>query len=156
MTGPGSPSILAGESTCNERVGVGHCPSVGGSRMLDERGDIISSWLVQLLIVMALIGLVGYEALSIAVTTLTLDGDAEQVADAAADAYGRGQDIDTARAAADEEAGRRDTEVVDLVVDDDVVFVTVSQNTPTVLVHRIPGLEGTAEVAVTRRSRWGP
>ncbi len=156
MTGPGSPNILAGESTCSERVRMGHCPNVGGSRVLDERGDIISSWLVQLLLVMAVVGLVGYEGLSIAITTLTLDGDAEQVADAAADAYERAQDTDDARAAADDEAGRRGAEVVDLVVDDDVIFVTVSKDTPTVLVHRIPGLEGTAEVAATRRSRWGP
>lgn len=124
--------------------------------MLDERGDIISSWLVQLLVVMALVGLVGYEMLSIAITTLTLDGDAEQVADAAADAYERDQDTDAARRAATDEAGRRGTEVIDLAVEDDVVFVTVSKATPTVLVHRIPGLEGTAEVAATRRSRWGP
>lgn len=124
--------------------------------MLDERGDIISSWLVQLLLVMAVVGLVGYEVLSIAITTLTLDGDAEQVADAAADAYERDQDTDDARTAADTEAERRGAEVIDLAVDDDVIFVTVSKDTPTVLVHRIPGLEGTAEVAATRRSRWGP
>lgn len=124
--------------------------------MLDERGDIISSWLVQLLLVMSLVGLVGYEMLSIAITTLTLDGDAEQVADAAADAYERGQDTESAREAAAEEAARRGTEVLDLVVEGDVVLVTVSKETPTVLVHRIPGLEGTSEVAATRRSRWGP
>lgn len=156
MTGSGSPIILAGESTCSERVRMGHCPSVGGSRVLDERGDIISSWLVQLLLVMAVVGLVGYEALSIAITTLTLDGDAEQVADAAADAYERDQDTDDAREAANAEADRRGAEVIDLAVEDDVIFVTVSKDTPTVLVHRIPGLEGTAEVAATRRSRWGP
>lgn len=122
----------------------------------DERGDIISSWLVQLLLVMAVIGLLGYELLSIAITTLTLDGDAEQVADAAADAYERGQDPDDAREAADAEATRRDATVTDLVVDEDQVVVTVSKATPTVVVHRIPGLEGTADVAATRRSRWGP
>lgn len=156
MTGPGSSSILASESSCSDDVFMGHCPSVGGSRVRDERGDIISSWLVQLLIVMALVGLVGYEMLSIAITTLTLDGDAEQVADAAADAYEGGQDTEVALDAATQEAERRGTKVLDLVVDGDVVFVTVTKETPTILVHRIPGLEGTAEVAATRRSRWGP
>lgn len=156
MTAPGSPSIGAGESTCSERVRMGHCPSVGGSRVLDERGDIISSWLVQLLLVMSLVGLVGYEVLSIAITALALDGDAEQVADAAADVYGRDQDPDAARAAADEEAADRGAEVVDVVVEDEVVFVTISKDAPTLLVHRIPGLEGATDVAATRRSRWGP
>lgn len=123
--------------------------------MRDERGDIISSWLVQLLLIMAVLGLVGYEALSIAITTLTLDGDAEQVADAAADAYGRDRDRDTALQAALDEAERRGAGVTDLVVQDDVVVVTVTKDAPTVLVHRIPGLEGTGDVASTRRSRWG-
>jgi hypothetical protein len=122
----------------------------------DERGDIITGWLVQLLLVMAVVGLFGYELLSIAITTLTLDGDAEQVADAAAFGYERHEDLDEALAAAEEEATRRGSTVVDLVVEDEQVEVTVSKSTPTLLVHRIPGLEGTADVAATRRSRWGP
>lgn len=156
MSASGSPSISAGESTCSEGVRMGHCPLVGGSRVLDERGDIISSWLVQLLVVMAFVGLVGYELLSIALTALTLDGDAEQVADAAASVYERAEDADATRAAADEEADSRGAEVLDIVVEEDVVYVTVSKHAPTVLVHRIPGLEGAADVAATRRSRWGP
>lgn len=124
--------------------------------MHDERGDIITSWLVQLLLLMAVVGLFGYELLSIAITTLTLDGDAEQVADAAADAYEGDRDTDDAMEAAIEEAERRGAEVAQLVVEDDRVVVTVTKDTPTLVVHRIPGLEGTADVAATRRSRWGP
>lgn len=126
------------------------------ARVRDERGDIISSWLIQLLLIMAVVGLFGYELLSIAITTLTLDGDAEQVADAAADAYERNQSEPEAREAADAEADRRGTTVLELVVEDDAVEITVTKPTPTLLVHRIPGLEGTADVAATRRSRWGP
>lgn len=124
--------------------------------MRDERGDIITSWLAQLLVVMAVVGLVGYEVLSIAITTLTLDGDAEQVADAAADAYERDESRDVALEAAEAEAERRGAVVVDLVVEEERVSVTVSKETPTLVVHRIPGLEGTADVAATRRSRWDP
>lgn len=122
--------------------------------MHDERGDIIGSWLVQLLVVMSLVGLVGYELLSIAITSVTLDGDAEQIADAAADAYGRDQDDDEALAAAQAEADQRGATVSDLAVDDDVVVVTVTKPTPTLVIHRIPGLQGTADVSATRRSRW--
>lgn len=126
-----------------------------GPHVRDERGDIISSWLVQLLLIMAVVGLVGYELLSIAITTLTLDGDAEQVADAAADAYERDRREDDALEAAEAEAERRGASVVDLVIGQDAVEVTVSKATPTLVVHRIPGLEGTADVAATRRSGWG-
>ena len=127
-----------------------------GPRVRDERGDIITGWLGQLLLVMAVVGLFGYELLSIAITTLTLDGDAEQVADAAADAYERDQSEQQALEAAEAEAERRGAEVTELVVEGDSVEITVTKDTPTLLVHRIPGLEGTADVAATRRSRWGP
>lgn len=130
--------------------------SDGGARVHDERGDIIMGWLGQLLVVMAVIGLLGYELLSIAITTLTLDGDAEQVVDAAADAYDRAESHDDALEAAQAEAEQRGAEVLDLVVGPDQLVVTVSKDTPTLFVHRIPGLEGTADVAATRRSRWGP
>lgn len=125
--------------------------------MHDERGDIISGWLMQLLLFMAVVGLFGYELLSIAITSLTLDGDVEQVADAAADAYGSTEDVDAALEAARAEAERRNTSVVDLTVDEQaqVVVVTVVKETPTLFVHRIPGLEGTKDVAATRRSGYG-
>lgn len=126
-----------------------------GSRVRDERGDIISGWLVQLLLIMAVVGLFGYELLSIAITTLTLDGDAEQVADAASDAYDRAQSLEDSEEAAAEEAERRGAEVVDVILDGDWIEVTVTKETPTLVVHRIPGLEGTRDVAATRRSRWG-
>lgn len=124
--------------------------------MRDEQGDIISSWLVQLLLVMAIIGLFGYELLSIAITSLALDGHAEEVADAAADAYGRNQSDRAALEAAEQEAALHEASISDLVAGLDAVEVTVSRPTSTLFVHRIPGLEGTADVAVTRSSRWGP
>ena len=132
------------------------CTGDRGTRVHDERGDIITGWLAQLLVVMAVVGLLGYELLSIAITTLTLDGDAEQVVDAAADAYDGSQSSDDALEAAEAEAEQRGAEVVDLVVEQDQLVVTVTRRTPTLFVHRIPGLEGTADVAATRRSRWGP
>lgn len=124
--------------------------------MQDERGDIIGSWLVQLLLVMAVVGLVGYELLTVAVTALTLDGTADEVADAAAEAYEDTEDEDDALAAAEQEADETRTEVVELTVEDDWLHVTIVRPTSTLFVHRVPGLDGLADVAITRRSRWGP
>lgn len=123
--------------------------------MNNQWGDIISGWLIQLLLFMAVVGLFGYELLAIAIPTLTLDGAAEQIADAAADAYGRDQDLDAATEAAEREAASRDATVVDVTADEQVVVVTVTRPTNTVIVHRIPGLDGMADVARTTRSRWG-
>ena len=127
-----------------------------GLRVRDERGDIIGSWLVQLLIVMAVIGVLGYELLSIAIGSLTVDGDAEEVVDAAADAYARHESSADALEAAEAEAEGRGARVTELEVDGDELGVTVSRDTATLFVHRIPGLEGTADVSATRHSRWGP
>ncbi len=127
-----------------------------GAGVRGERGDIITGWLAQLLVVMAVVGLFGYELLAVAITTLTLDGDAEQVADVAADTYDSTSSESSALEAAQAEAESRGAEVVDLVVQEDAVEVTVTKETPTLIVHRIPGLEGLADVAATRRSRWGP
>ena len=124
--------------------------------MQDERGDIIGSWLVQLLLVMAVVGLVGYELLTVAVTALTLDGTADEVADAAAEAYEDSEDEEAALAAAEQEADETTTEVVALTVEDDWLHLTIVRPTSTLFVHRIPGLDGLADVAITRRSRWRP
>lgn len=124
--------------------------------MQDERGDIISSWLVQLLVIMAVVGLVGYEFLTLSITSLTLDGDAKQVVDAAADAYERDQDEDDALAAAQQEAEERGAGVFEMTVEDDVIEVTVTKPTGTLVIHRVPGLDNLDEVAMTRRSRWDP
>ena len=127
-----------------------------GRHVRGERGDIITGWLAQLLVVMAVVGLVGYEALAVAIPALTLDGDAEEVADAAADAYESTSSEASALEAAEAEAETRDAEVVDLVIEEDGVEVTVSRPTATLFIHRIPGLEGTADVAATTRSRFRP
>lgn len=124
--------------------------------MQDERGDIIGSWLVQLLLIMGVVSLIGYELLTVGVTALTLDGTGDDVADAAADAYEDGQDEDDALAAATQEADETRTEVVELTVEGDWIHVTVVRPTSTLFVHRIPGLDGLADVAITRRSRWTP
>ena len=124
--------------------------------MQGERGDIIGSWLVQLLLIMVVVGLVGHELLAVAITSLRLDGAAHQVADAAADAHERDQDEDDARTAAEQEARVRGAEVVKVRVDDDTVHVTVRRATGTLVVHLVPGLDGLADVAATRRARWVP
>ena len=127
-----------------------------GRHVRGDRGDIITGWLAQLLVVMAVVGLVGYELLAVAIPALTLDGDAKDVAEAAANAYESTSSEARALEAAEAEAEGHNADVVGLVVVEDAVEVTVSRATATLFIHRIPGLEGTADVAVTTRARLRP
>lgn len=122
----------------------------------DERGDIISSWLLQLVVFMAVVGFVGFEFLSMATTALTLDGQADQIANVAADAYADRQDLDDTMEAAQVAADERDVELIDITVDDDVVFVTIRGTADTLVSHRIGPLERFTHPSVTRREKWRP
>jgi preprotein translocase subunit SecD len=122
----------------------------------DERGDIISSWLLQLVLIMAIIGFLGYEVLSMAATGLALDGDADQVANAAADAYQSDQRLSDAEEAAAAEAAERGIALVAVEVEDDVVIVTVRGSADTLVAHRIGTLDRFTHPAATRREKWRP
>lgn len=122
----------------------------------DERGDIISSWLIQLVVFMAIVGFIGYEFLSMATTALTLDGQADQIANVAANAYADAQDLEAAQEAAEIAADERDVALIEVRVDDDVIFVTIQGTANTVVSHRIGPLERFTHPSVTRREKWRP
>lgn len=126
--------------------------------MHEERGDIITSWLRQMLVIMAVLGFFGYEGLSMAVTAVTLDDAAEHVADEAADALSAGRSEEDVREAAETEAIDRGVEITDLLVDEveDVVVVTVTRQANTLVAHRIPGVRDWTTPSATRRSAWRP
>lgn len=122
----------------------------------DERGDIISSWLIQLVIFMAVVGFLGYEFLAMATTALKLDGTADRIANVAADAYADAQDLDDALEAAQLGAENEKVELIDLRVEDKIVFVTVRGTADTLVSHRIGPLDRFTHPSVTRREKWRP
>lgn len=130
--------------------------------MRDERGDMISSWLMQLALVMAVIAFIAYEGLSMVVTAVSLDGDAEQIAEAAAEIMQRGRrtsgDPDDAEEAARTEADERGVEIVEFEIDEDeqLVLLTVTKDAPTLVSQHIPGLRDWTTPSATRRSKWSP
>lgn len=122
-------------------------------RLQDERGGIISNWLVQLVVIMAVVAFVGYEVISIAVTHLALDEDAREVAAAARNAYGSSREaddaIDAGRAAAEE----HEVEVLGVIEIEEpsgLVF-DLERQASTLLVHRIGFLEGMTYARTSRR-----
>lgn len=130
--------------------------------MRDERGDMISSWLIQLALVMAVLGFLAYEGLSMVVTAVSLDGDAERIAEVAADVMQRSRqntaDPDDAEDAARAEAAEREVEIVELEIDEDesLIILTVTKEAPTLVSQYIPGLRDWTTPSATRRSKWRP
>lgn len=118
-------------------------------------GDILFRWLFQLVMVMAVIAFVGYEGISIAVTHLTLDEDARQVAVATRSAYRDGRDVERATEAglaAAEEQGIEVTEVT-TTGDDEALVFDLERAASTLIVHRIGWLD---QLSVARAERTVP
>lgn len=120
-----------------------------------QDGDIISRWLLQLVLIMAVVAFIGYEAVSIAVNHLSLDEDARQVAAATRTAYRDGRDVDDAAEAGLASAAEQGIEVSDVVAAEDGSSLTFELEKPasTLALHRFDRLEG---ITVARASRTVP
>ena len=121
-------------------TGTSECREHSGGRLASEQGGIVTGWLVQLLVIMAIIGVLGHEVISIGVTSVNLEDDARDVAVAARDAYGRG-DLDTATEAAAAAASELGAELISLELDGETLVATVIKQADTFFVHRIGPLE---------------
>lgn len=118
----------------------------------DEAGEVISKWLIQLVVFMTVIALVGYEFLSIAFTWFALDDPAREVATAAANVMSDPDDLAEGEKAAVAAAEQEDVEVVSIGVDGDFVTVTVERAANTLLLHRVS--EDFTTPSVDGRARW--
>jgi hypothetical protein len=129
--------------------------SIGARAHTDQRGAI-SNWFVQILIVIAVVGLIIYEAVALGFTTVRVDDLAREVAREARDEYRSEQSLDSARARAEELAADREATVVRVDVDGDVLTVTLEMDANTLLVHRIPPLADRLTPTATRRADLRP
>lgn len=124
-------------------------------RHQDDAGGIITGWLMQMLVFMAVVGVLVYEIGSIGVTAVGLDDISRDVARAAALNYRETRNLAKATAAAQERAEEFEVQiVVGPEVDDGDVVVTVSEQAPTLLVHRVGFLEDFSRPSVTGRAPW--
>jgi hypothetical protein len=132
-------------------------PEDTGERVrTDETGGIVTGWLFQLVLVMLVVGVVIHEAVAVTATSFQVDTDAQEVAEAAAGAYGSPTDLPAATLAAEQIAARRGVEVVDVAQLDQQVVVRVSKSAKTLLLHRIGPLADLTTATATARSRWTP
>lgn len=100
-----------------------------------DRGSIVVGWLTKLVVLFAVLGLLGHDAVKIVVANFAAADDAGVAASAAADTYAAKKDIRAAYAAAvDAVAGKGDTVATEgfTVAADGRVTLTV-ERTPTTL-----------------------
>lgn len=107
------------------------------TRGRDETGGATGSWITQVLVVLAVLGLLGYEVISVGLTSFAVDDASRQVARVARDAY-RSSDgsLDQAAERAAEAADVHDADVTDVAIDGEDLTVTLTRRAPTVLLHR--------------------
>lgn len=129
------------------RQGPAAAARAGGTAR--ERGEI-SNWLTQMLVVLAVVGLVVYEAVALAFTTVQLDDLAREVAPAARDEYRAEQSIRAAREVGEQLAGEEGATVASLEIVDDEILVRLEKDARTLLVHRIGPLADRLTPSATR------
>ncbi len=122
-------------------------------RFADERGDIISNWLVQLIAIMAVIGVLGYEGISVIMAHLTLDEDGREVAAATRSTYGDTRDVERAIEAGELVAEERGVEVLGVLEIEEPreVVYELERQANTLFLHRIGPLEGMTIARTDRR-----
>ncbi len=103
-----------------------------------ESGDIISGWLLRLLVLMAAISYVVFELVTVGINAIQAEDIAQETARTAARAYQQSDGrLDAAERAADEKAAERGARFVDLEVADDLMHVVVRRDADTLLIHEI-------------------
>jgi hypothetical protein len=121
-----------------------------------EGGGIITGWLFQLLVILAVISLVVYEVAAIGVATVGVDEDARDASRAALVSYQTDRSLPLAREAAGAATTSEHTEVVSVTEANGELVITLRRRARTLLVHRVAALQDLATASTSRRVRWQP
>ena len=125
--------------------------------MSDERGSIIVGWLTKVAAVLTIVGVIGFDLISVATTRVGATDDAQQAARLGAERYAdtRG-DVQEAYAAAlryvEKKGGSIDP--ADFVVEDDgTVRVTIVKTATTLVFYRAGATKKWAHVVAVGRGK---
>jgi hypothetical protein len=119
-----------------------------------ETGGIITGWLLQLLLILAVVSLLVHEVVAIGVATVTLDETTRAATSVAVASYRTDRSLVAAREAAEASAAEGTAEVVSLEERDGALVVTLAKRARTLLLHRVAPLEDLATATATRRAGW--
>ncbi len=121
--------------------------------MRGEGGGIVTGWLLKLIVSIAILGLVVFEAGAIILAHVNADAAATEVAGAAATSVASGGNAKAAEQAARAEAAAQHVTLVEFSLADDhkTVTVIVEKTAKTLLVHRLSWTKSWTVVHAVRR-----
>lgn len=124
----------------------------------NDRGDIVLSWLVRVIVLLAVVGVMAFDVLSVGSSRLSIDDQATTAARAAADSWAASHDrqgaFDAAWRSATESDATNDVDVKSFSIDAaGVAHVTLRREAPTFVVRLIPPLRRLAVVRAVGDSR---
>lgn len=121
-----------------------------------DRGDIVLGWLTKVVATLAVLGLVGFDAMSLGVARIQAEDHAQQAVRAAAAAYNGSRDLQAAYEAA-LAAVLPSADTIDpasfTVAPDGAVTLSLRHETATLLVEKVPPLRQYAMVVRTVTGR---
>ncbi len=121
-----------------------------------QHGDIVTDWLLQLVLILGVVAVLGYEVIAIVVTNVGLDDTAREVARATRAEYGATGSLERATATATQVAEAHEVEVVAVLEEDDGLAVTLAKRPPTIFVHRVAALDDLTTATATGRVAGPP
>lgn len=127
------------------------------TRWRDDRGDIVLGWLTRLVATLAVLGLIGFDAISVVVGRLQAEDKAQAAARAAVSAWSSSKDVqaayDAAVVALDGSVEASIDPASFSVAQDGAVTLTVRQTAATMLVEKVGPLEQYATSSATTTAR---
>ncbi len=122
------------------------------SRLDGDRGDIVLGWLTKLTVVLGVVGVLGFDAISLGTTTFTAEDHAQTAARAAADAFASGKDLQKAYDAA-LAAVVADGDTIEAptfaVAPDGAVTLTLHRTASTLLIEKVSPISDWADMSAT-------
>lgn len=108
-----------------------------------DSGSMVIGWLVKLAAVLMIVGIIGFDGISLAVCHLNSQDDANSAASAAAEVWQQSHSVQQAFNAAVESAGSNDTVIPKtFVIDNDgTVHLSLTRHATTLLMYRVGPLK---------------
>ncbi len=117
-----------------------------------DRGDIVLGWLTKLVVILSVLGVIGFDLISLASTRFQAEDHAQSAARAAAGAYDGPATLQTsyeaALAAVVDHGDTIDPQSFSVLADG-TVTLTLRRGAPTLLVEKVAPLRGYADVQRT-------
>lgn len=123
-----------------------------------DRGDIVTAWLIKLVVGLGVAGVLAYDVVSFGVTRFQVEDDAQQAARVASQTYSGGKNLQQAYdSALASVVGKGDTiDTVSFAVDSrGSVTLKLSRKVPSLFVQKIPQLKDWTIATSTVTSRSG-